>query len=45
MTKKEIIQNGIQIGALRADQESGWMRRKKAEILEAIERWYQINNK
>lgn len=45
MTKKEIIQNGIRIGALRADQESSWMRQKKERILEAIERWHQINNK
>ena len=45
MTKKEIIQNGIQIGALRTDQESVWMRQKKERILDAIERWYQINKK
>lgn len=45
MMKKEIIQNGIQIGALRADQESVWMRQKKERILDAIERWHQINKK
>lgn len=45
MTKKDIVKQGIQIGALRADQESAWMRQRKEQILEAIERWHKINGK
>jgi len=45
MTKRDIVNNGIAIGAFRADQRSVWMRQKKERILEAIEKWHQINGK
>lgn len=45
MTKRDIVEHGIAIGALREDQKAAWMRQRKERVLDAIKRWHKINEK